>query len=199
MRLRRTDCCPIGLDDIGLKAVTPCCQIAFEFTNLIRALEMRSCCPICKATLVPAQLLVQTELKVVPTPPVRVATKADVLEQHIKGILAQPDTKVLLFSEWSMDLPEQVLNRARIRFKEVKGSTAVIDTVLASFQTGTLRVLLLNAKHSAPGVNLHAATHVITLQRMQPDSYAHLVGRAQRPGRVGRAPLRVARIVYQDE
>ena len=199
-RVKEAECCPIGLDEIEVKAVTPCCQNAFEFGNLIKALERTNKCPLCKSQLAPNDLLVQSDVKGTPSTgaPARSKTKTELVKEELTRILADPAAKVLIFSDWSMqNIIESVLPTLGATFKEVKGNFHVVAKAVNDFDRGLTRVLLLNAHHFGAGLNIQSATHILTVHAMPQDRYLQLIGRAQRPGRVG--TLSVLNIRYDGE
>ena len=207
-RVRESDCCPIGLDTIVVKAFTPCCQNAFEFSNLIKALAKVGRCPLCKETLLPGNVVVckahddaggngngsgaGTSAAITNT------SKPAALTAALKKAFDDNrDAKILIFSEWDMSMTTDVLQRMGLRHREVKGNTAVVNEVIRDFTVGTLSVLLLNACHFATGLNLQAATHIITLHKLSAERYTQLIGRAQRPVRT--TQLQVVNIQFADE
>lgn len=207
-RVREGDCCPIGLDTIENKAVTPCCQNAFEFTNLVRALSRSSLCPLCKSYIHTSQLVVSLnncddghsrDREVVESH----VSKEDALRSELaKALRYRPDTRILIFScFWSFNVNKVV--------HEVCTETGVISYVaracdkaipvnaLDDFKTGSTRVMVLNAHSVGAGVNLESTTHVFTMHKMRDDLYTQVIGRAQRMGR--RDTLDVINIRYDGE
>jgi hypothetical protein len=205
-RVNESDCCPIGLDDIVIKALTPCCQNAFEFSNLIKALERAGRCPLCKHALTAGQVVV-CHKDGPPTPAndgasssavKKITSKRHALEMIVDRIFVGNDTaKVLVFSEWDMHMTEDVLRSKGISHRQVKGNTSVVNDTIRRFNEGLLPVMLLNTHHFGAGLNLQAATHVITLHKMADDKYTQLIGRAQRP--VRSTQLDVINIRFHDE
>lgn len=215
-RVKHAECCPISLDDIRVKAVTPCCQNAFELTNLLRALERSSRCPLCKTALRAEDLLVHfpsgrrpgEEEEGADTVVVahagrgldrRPKSKTEVIRGEIERILGtDPRAKILVFSAFLLDAVRQSVSDATAgSCREVKGSTEQVTRLLNEFSAGNVKALLLSAQHFGSGVNIEAATHVITFHKMEPDRYAQLIGRAQRPGRT--TSLHVVNLRYENE
>ena len=204
-RIRETDCCPISLDTIEVKAITPCCNNAFEFGNLIKALDRSAVCPLCKANIRPAEIFVVRE-----GAPESGAeggggssstsktfrTKMEALSEVLGRIKAEREgrAKVLIFSDYSMNALTDTCDQHALRWREVKGSAGAVRNTVALFNDGNVDVLLLNANHFAAGLNLQAATDIITLHRLTAEKYTQLVGRAQRPVRT--EALAVHNIVY---
>lgn len=201
-RIRETDCCPISLDTIRVKAVTPCCNNAFEFGNLIKALDRnrRSECPLCKAVIRPADIFVVKEgapdVSEGSSRPKPFTSKMEALHTVLERIKAARGRrgKVLIFSDYSLNGLTDTCDLLDLRWREVKGSAGAVRNTVAQFTEGGVDVLLLNANHFAAGLNLQAATDIITLHRLSPEKYTQLVGRAQRPVRT--EALAVHNIAY---
>ena len=203
-RVRESNCCPIGMDTIEVKACTPCCQNAFEFANLIKAVEKSGKCPLCKAMIIPKDIVVMNVPRQVggSTSSEMYPSKARALEAILKKIFLSTggDTgpkKVLVFSDWEMEMTMGVADALGIRYKEVKGNTSVVNDLLDQFTNRNLNMLLLNATHFGAGLNLEAATHIICLQKLERERYVQLIGRAQRP--VRSSSLKVIHIKFSDE
>ena len=206
-RIRETDCCPISLDTIATKAITPCCKNAFEFANLLRALDRSpgSNCPLCKAVISPKEIFVVngTATPEMPaagasTAPAAYTTKMAALSavlDRVRGARTRP--RVLIFSSYDMGNSAEVCQEKGLRVREVKGNAGVVRNTVEQFTNGAVDVLLLNADHFAAGLNLQAATDIITVHRLSPERYTQLVGRAQRPGRT--QPLAVYNIEFEGE
>ena len=118
-RVRASDCCPIGLDTIVVKALTPCCQNAFEFANLMRALHSQPRCPLCKTALTPGNVVVFDPNGPTAASPgggagpssPRITSKPLALTMTLSDIFSRnPGAKVLIFSEWDMTTPTKVLD-----------------------------------------------------------------------------------------
>lgn len=201
-RIKDTDCCPIGLDTIEVKAVTPCCNNAFEFSNLIKALDRRAVCPLCKHGVMPSDILVvhngPGSSRQVPETG-RFANKVDALRHALREIKAKRQRpKVLIFSDFNMGVASGVCTEMGLHAQEVQGTTAHINLLVSKFVAGTgAHVLLLDANHFAAGLNLQAATDIVTMHAMTAEKRAQLLGRAQRPGRT--EPLTVYNISFHDE
>lgn len=211
-RVRQVECCPISLDEIQVKAVTPCCQNAFEFRCLAQALQRSARCPMCKTPTQASDIIVKTRDDGEEEPVlsreqqrqreyrerVPFKNKAEAVRHELGEALRDPNAKVLVFSSYNMDnVIDYTRGIAGGMLREIKGATSVIDKYITDFHNGRLRVLLLNANHFGAGLNLECATHIITLHSMSDDKYQQLVGRAQRPGRTG--PLSVINVRYEGE
>jgi hypothetical protein len=217
-RVREGNCCPIGLDVIEHKAVTPCCQNAFEFGNIVCALSRSPVCPMCKTPIQVSHLVVslaKTDAEtnnseagpsepLVPAPaiPEVVAmSKQEALHHELSTVLiADPNARVLVFSCFFSYTVNSVVNTvcqsAGIDCY-VSHQSHIPPHVLNAYKDGQTRVMVLNAHSVGAGVNLESTTHVITMHHMREDLYTQVVGRAQRLGRVGQ--LEIVNIRFESE
>ena len=204
-RVRETDCCPIGLDVIEHKAVTPCCQNAFELSNIVRALTRSPACPLCKRVIRPSDLVVSLasnarRQQLSAAPPIY-CTKDDALRHELRSVLQEwprTDVRILLFSCYSTRIAKGILNEIGVPFYTTDYDDKMIPLhVMDHFRSGRLRVLLLNAHNVGAGVNIECATHVFTMHDMRADLYAQVIGRAHRLGRD--RPLEIVNVRFEDE
>lgn len=198
-RVKQSDCCPIGLDTIDVKATTMCCQNAFEFSNLMKAIQAQGRCPLCKVALSPEDIVVSCAA---PIPSSASSFKYKNKKAAINGVLKNifvenKHAKVLVFSDFKMAIVYETLSALSLKYEEVKGNVNAVASILKKFDNSELNVLLLNSQHFGAGINLQSATHIVTLHYMVPDRYQQLIGRAQRP--VRSQPLSVINIRYNDE
>ena len=172
----------------------------------MKAVESSGKCPLCKAMVIPKDVIVMTSpgngASTSSSPTVATHTsKARALETILRKIFNGNNrsipAKVLVFSNWDMDMPMDVADSMGLRYKEVKGNTSVINDIINQFTTGDLSMLLLNGAHFGAGLNLQVATHIICLHKLDRDRYTQLIGRAQRP--VRSSSLKVIHIKFTDE
>jgi hypothetical protein len=89
----RSDVCPISLDRIRDRAVTPCCFVAFELVNLLRATAVSGTCPTCRKPLVPTEIFVQLCLAE--------RSKGDLVRWAVEWM--PPQARMLVLTDSSMD------------------------------------------------------------------------------------------------
>ena len=77
------------------------------------------------------------------------------------------------------------------------GHVTTIQNAIDNFKKGTLRVLMLNSKNFANGLNLEMATDIILYHRMTQDMEQQVVGRGQRLGRT--TPLNIHYLCHNNE
>ena len=66
------------------------------------------------------------------------------------------------------------------------GNVRALDAAQDAFTSGRADVLLVNSAFYGAGMNLQCASDVVFMHRMTPAMEKQVVGRAQRPGRIGR-------------
>jgi SNF2 family DNA or RNA helicase len=79
----------------------------------------------------------------------------------------------------------------------LNGNKDVIAHTLAEFKDGSIRVLLLDSRNAAAGLNIPSATHVILLHKMLHEEEKQILGRAYRLGREG--PLNFIKLLHERE
>jgi len=112
--------------------------------------------------------------------------------------------KLLIFSDFSNTFEKMtgMLAELGIKFAEVKGSSATINKKISLYKNtdGTeeqIDCLLLNAEYCASGINLENTTDIIIGHKMSEEKIHQIIGRGQRPGRVG--TLNVWKLMYSNE
>jgi len=50
-RVKESNVCPISLEEIRVKAVVKCCHNAFELDHLVRSLNRKTACPMCRTAI----------------------------------------------------------------------------------------------------------------------------------------------------
>ncbi|AMQ10963.1 putative helicase [Brazilian marseillevirus] len=190
--------CPICCTELSEPVLAPCCQHIFcggcIFPWLTRNGTASSSCPTCRAELVASELIVlskepRKKCKIThekgkeKKEEDRVLTKIE----HIEELVKDKERRILIFSshESSFEGVERLLNDLGIKFGMIKGHKSVRERVIAEFMEGALRIVLVNAKFNASGIDLQSATDVILLHDMKDYIRRQAIGRAQRLGRVG--------------
>lgn len=189
--------CPICCMELNEPVLAPCCQHIFcggcIFPWLTKDGTTGNTCPTCRSNLLAGDLMVLSKEprkkcdleegkgKEKAQKEERVMTKIE----HIQEIIKDENAHVLIFSshESSFEGVERILNEAGIAFGMIKGHKSVRERVIADFMSGKLRVVLVNAKFNASGIDLQKANHVILLHTMKDYIRRQAIGRAQRLGR----------------
>jgi SNF2-related domain len=196
-RVRDTGICPITFETIDTKAVVPCCNNAFEMLAVMKSLQHSPVCPLCRSTLDPSSLVVQTATDVPMQSEEIMVNKRSALMRELCNILAQDDSRVLVYSSWDFMTIRRACVDADIEFVTIKGHTTSILKTLDQFRNGTVRVLFMDAIAYGAGLNLEFATHLILYHELSQEHTAQVLGRTQRPGRT--RPLSVINLRYDSE
>ena len=126
--------------------------------------------------------------------------KRDQCIHLIQSIMRKnPESRVLLFSEYdgTFENVEKRLSELKIPFGVIKGTAAHIHKNFERFQSGEIRVMLLNARSFGAGLNIPMTTDIIIYHKMPTNTTMQVIGRAQRPGRTG--PLCVHHLLTEEE
>ena len=191
--------CPVCLDKPEHACITGCCKHIFCVRCLQQALALTPQCPYCRR---PAgedtMMLITAEHDA--KPPERPPSKVDQLLRCLQRAEAEAPGRwrMLVFSNYeSFDKITIRLHGTPFPYSKLCGTGATIQRQVQKFESGATPVLLLNSTHYGAGLNLQAATHVVTMHRMEPDMEAQVIGRAQRPGRT--STLQLIRLLHDDE
>lgn len=199
-------CCPICYCEFEKPTMTPCCKNVFCFPciaeSLRRAHDPNANCPLCRgyiAGLKSLQILGEDVPLLVPQAAVEIKEKISKAAQFMEFVLANPTAKILLFSGYEATFGNlrKYLNEANVPCALVNGTNARISKLIREFESGTYRVLFLNARYFGAGLNITPATHVVLYHRMSKEMEAQIVGRAYRLGRT--APLNVLHLLHPNE
>lgn len=197
-RIRDTGVCPITFEPIDTKAVVPCCSNAFEMLGLMKAINVRPMCPMCRSAIDPSTIVVQmSDDTQVQRNDVVMPNKRAALTQELVSILDDPNSRILVYSSWDFYMIRGSCLDAGIDFVLLKGHTSTIVRILEDFRAGRTRVLFMDAVAYGAGLNLEFATHLIFYHRLDAEQNAQVMGRTQRPGRG--CPLTVINLRYDNE
>jgi SNF2 family DNA or RNA helicase len=198
--------CPICISDIDMPTLTPCCNNLFCGSCLLETLKVRQTCPLCRQAVDIKQIkgIEKGKKKKVkeeagPAGPVEeLPTKLEGLFNIIDNT---PDGRFLIFTQFdhvfNADALVNMFANRGITYEYLKGSASHIANIVERFNSGRLKVLILNTRFLGSGINLQTATDTIIFHKLSDDIEKQVIGRAQRPGRT--APLRVHFLYYDNE
>ena len=206
-KLNDNTACNICFDDITSTALAPCCNTKFCFECITKWLTIQSgqsSCPFCRAKLdLNSLILVDENAHKKNKNMKQLLSKLDmfksILEQRIKE---DSNIKILVFSDYVNTLDNYIpaLIDLGISYTHVSGTTATISKKVREFKSNTgtkIDCLLLNAEYCASGLNLENTTDIFITHKMSGSKTHQIIGRGQRPGRVGR--LNVWKMYYKTE
>ena len=207
-RIRDSTVCPICHDDLRTKTVVSCCNNPFCLeciTDWIgrsatpRLASSRAACPMCRAPITPAQLMVccDTAVEQVTGPDTAFELGGVLFDARHKvdqnfalllaALVAAPeDRKLLIFSDNDYvfeHMVESALVAAGMRALRLKGNADVINKRISDFKAPGKAALMINCTHYGCGMDLSVATDLLILHKIRESMYHQVVGRAQRPPR----------------
>lgn len=195
----KEESCPVCFDDYNTPMLTPCCNNLF----CLKCITLCTKCPMCRASLNLKECILIDDNKD--------ANKSDKLDKKdksslcskvdnlIKIIKKNPTGKFLVFSNYDKTFENlnNLLNENKISFNRLVGSNIVINSILRKFESGEIKVLMLNALHYGSGLNLQLATDIIIYHELDQELETQVIGRAQRLGRT--QPLNVYYLLNDNE
>jgi hypothetical protein len=109
-----------------------------------------------------------------------------------------PDGKFLIFSRYENPL-FALYERLSPTYTSatLQGNKDVIAHLLDNFAKGATKILFLNSRNAAAGINIPAATHLILLHKMAQEEEKQILGRAYRMGRT--SPLNFIQLLTERE
>lgn len=178
--------CNICLEKINKPVMEPNCQNVFCGTCLLKWLETKSSCPLCRDNVKANQLIYiddgksdknnsQFDIKTLKT---KVNTIISLIKSKTNG-------KFIIFSAWDETFSpiRNILENNQIKFIEVKGCIESRQKSIENFRSGDINVIFLNSKNNGSGINLQEATDIIIYHDMLPNMLNQIIGRANRIGR----------------
>ncbi len=185
--------CSICFEDSKEPVLVPCCSKQFCGKCIISWLSRTTSCPLCRAGILPKQLRYITPN---PTQPrAQLPRKVEVLQKLLQE---NPDGHFLIFSKFENPLEElqQTLD-TNYPSAVLHGNKNSVANMLEDFESGKLRILLIDSKLLAAGINLPTATHLILLHKLPKEEEKQILGRAYRMGRA--KPLQFIKLLHQRE
>ena len=168
--------CSICMDCLDNPTLTACGHL-FCYDCLKMCLGDKKRCPMCKADLTGKDLLVMNlkkEEKKEETNPLiqKYGSKLGKLVSIIRYLVAQDDTRVIVFSQWDdmLSLVGKTLAENEIENCFVKGNVWSRNSAIRKFKAGKSsdgsdnKVIMLSLKNAASGTNLTEATHIFFVE-----------------------------------
>jgi SNF2 family DNA or RNA helicase len=196
------DGCSICFDAAEGPVLTPCCSKIFCANCILSWMQRAPACPLCREKFHPSQLCAITNGSASAAgqqqgqqQPLRLPKKIEALLSIIEEA---PAGKFIIFSRYENPLyalHERLQGTHRVA--TLQGNKDVIAHTLAEFANGNIKILLLNSRNAAAGINIPAATHVILLHKMLQEEEKQILGRAYRMGRT--QPLQFIKLLHDRE
>ena len=192
--------CPICYGEFESPILTPCCNNLF----CVQCLTMCKTCPMCreiinlKTCTVINDKIKSEEIKkdTLNKKEHKLCSKVDNLITLIKR---KPHGKFLVFSNYDRTFENlyQKLLENNIIHSRLVGSNVVINSIIRRFESGEIKVLMLNALNYGSGLNLQMASDIIIYHELDIELETQVIGRAQRLGRT--EPLNVYYLLNENE
>jgi SNF2 family DNA or RNA helicase len=201
--------CPICIGDIENPTVTPCCKNLFCGACLFSSLTVRKSCPLCRQDMDLQQVKaiqkgIKSRSKKSDEAGPAAAEEAELptkMEALFNILGHRPDGRYLIFTDFDQVFTSTALitrfATENIKYDYLKGTGAHVANTVERFNSGKLKVLILNARYLGSGINLQSATDTIIFHRLGSDIEKQVIGRGQRPGRT--EPLTVHYLYYDNE
>ena len=167
--------CSICMDQLENPALTACGHL-FCYDCIKMCLGDKKRCPMCKADLTGKDLMVMN-IKVNPTDAVnpliqKYGSKLGKLISIIRHLVAQENTRIIIFSQWDdmLTLVGKTLAENEIENCFVKGNVWSRNSAIKKFKAGRdsdgtdNKVIMLSLKNAASGTNLTEATHIFFVE-----------------------------------
>lgn len=200
-KIKESELDPITYLEIENPVITKCCKTKFEFESITIYILSKSnpLCPICRSVISKDKLVrisngdeddETKEEEVEKEWHYEDHTKIDNIVKIIGDL--DDDARIIIFSEFDNSM--NAINSSKYftcKIKEIKGSATHIDNIAKWFQTTNpnvakeKKILFMNSKYAGAGLNLESGTDVFIYHRMNSDLTNQIIGRCQRPGRVG--------------
>jgi len=192
--------CPICTSKVEGPCLTPCCKQVFCLACIAQAIHYsnKKECPLCRKS--PFSL---SDLTVINEQDSSTDIKKEELPSKLESLLKiikdKPGGRFLVFSEFENTLKDIItgLIQESITHSKLSGSSGHVTNTINKYSANITQVLLLNAKHYGSGLNLQMTTDIIIFHRMANDLETQIIGRGQRPGRIG--ALNIHYLCYDNE
>lgn len=210
-KIETSDCCNICFEECTRPSVVPCCNSTFCFVCISKWITSHTThvvnsCPFCRSNFNIDELIVIDNKCTHPTKTQKQShkkTKMEMLEDIITTQMSKRhDSKFLIFSDYSGSFKNMtdILDRLTVQYGIITGTSSSIHNKIQKYKgtdNSSLNCLLLNAQYSACGINLENTTDIIIGHRMTSEKTEQIIGRGQRPGRIGQ--LNVWHLRYENE
>jgi SNF2 family DNA or RNA helicase len=180
--------CSICFSPISDPVMEPNCQNVFCGKCLLKWLENKNSCPLCRESIASKELIYinmdESKLTVKRMKePEQLKTK---INTTISLIKSNPKGRFIIFSAWdqTFSVIRKCLNTHDIGFIEVNGGVNERKKNIRSFKDGNIRVIFLNSRFNGAGINLQESSDIIVYHRMDNSTLNQIIGRANRIGRV---------------
>jgi hypothetical protein len=193
--------CNICYEELKNPVLEFSCQNLFCGSCLLKWLENKSTCPLCRSSIASKDLIyIETEIND-KSPEMKKGNINDRLtkpEKIVNIIKNNKNGKFLIFSDHDITFNSinNILKENDIISVQIRGNVKTTENNLNSFKNGDTNVIFLNSRYNGAGLNLQEATDIILYHEMNFNTETQILGRANRIGR--NMPLNVHHLQIQD-
>ena len=194
--------CHICCDTLTKPVLEPNCHNIFCGDCLLKWLQQKNSCPLCRHKIDPQQLVYIEESTTTSSSssPLGAEKKVRVtkIDKTVQLIKDNPTGKFLIYSDQNQTFTplSNALFENGITFVQMRGNIKNREKNLDLFKTGEVPVIFLNSNSDSAGLNLTESTDIILYHQMPDTTENQIIGRANRVGRT--APLNVHHLHIQD-
>lgn len=177
--------CNICLHKLQRPILLPCCQNLFCGNCILKWLQQKGTCPICRNHQIdPSQLTyIISPSEGDKHLPARGKTKVDI----ILNIAKDKHKRIIIFSEEDASfhtIQKHLESESEeIICSEIRGRIKTREKIISLFKQGKIRILFLNSRNNGAGIDLQECTDIVLYHKMSPDIHTQILGRANRIGR----------------
>lgn len=188
--------CPVCMGEIeGNPVLLNCCGTMFCLECLAFTSKGKHNCMFCMTSIDKKSIhVIKKQSDNIVKKKVHVLkNKIDVLME----IIARSTGGVLVFANFheTFEKIKDVININKITYDILKGNS--IAKTLDKFNSGKIKVLMLNASNFGAGLNLQVATDIVIYHRFTNEIEEQVIGRSQRIGR--KTNLNVYYLIHENE
>ncbi|CAI2358357.1 Helicase [uncultured virus] len=183
-------CCP------QKPTIIKCCNQIMCFECIIQVIANGNpTCPLCRSVIKPdSYTLINIDNDLDTTRNLNDLTKPECLTKILEHIMARDaEARVIICSDHDETF-KTITKQTQFKAEILDGD--IVDR-LEAFKSGKFNILLLNSKHYGKGLNIQFANYIIMYHAMDNETETQVIGRAQRPGRVG--PLNIMYLRDENE
>jgi hypothetical protein len=176
--------CPICYDDMNKPIMVNCCNNIFCYECITKC----KICPFCRADIEVITFITDKVFE-------KLRSKID----NLIDIINKKNGKFLIFSNYdkTFNMIKKALDDCQISNSMLIGSNLVINSTIKKYNSGLIKVLMLNARSYGSGLNLQATTDIIIYHELDENLEIQVIGRAHRYGRT--EPLNVYYLYKESE
>ena len=182
--------CNICFEKISNPVLEPNCQNVFCGKCLLKWLETKNTCPLCRQVVENNNLIyvksTDSDEKNIDIDTDKFTSKMTKIEKVLNLIQSKKHGKFIIFSSWDQTFGpiRDMLNLNNINFIEIKGCISTREKNLTDFKKGNTNVIFLNSQNNGSGINLQEASDLIVYHTMDSSTLNQIIGRANRLGRI---------------